>query len=329
MSEDIFVAKSRPADALVGPLHTITYVTADLDGLHQTLTAGLEQQVGDSLDAAHCRASTDYLGLGECGDWSARCYLGPGDVRNVQIRTIAVTQQQAVVRPSVLGDYLGGLSIGFPMANIAERDQRMADIGVKSTVGLKELEFAGPNGEVYVSGEIHFPAAENVFLLGVQRPGVFVPVGPIDGDIGAAAYSARCTKDADALVAFFTQALGFECRRDMAMTVGDNSGLRQKEGTPERFIQLFAPGANTGYLVLLEHGDAAIPSPAPTQGPPSRGMVMWSFPTSDLDEVISRAQKHGATIRQPAQRRSSPFLPHARTAIVDDPNGFPLEFFQT
>ncbi|MFK7889108.1 MAG: VOC family protein [Gammaproteobacteria bacterium] len=103
---------------------------------------------------------------------------------------------------------------------------------------------------------------------------------------------------------------------------------RIREGTSERFIQLFAPGANTGYLVLLDHGDAAITSPAPTYGPPSRGVVMWSFPTTDLNEVLARTQKHGARLLQEPARRESPFLPDARTAIVEDPNGFPLEFFE-
>lgn len=49
MSGDIFVPSSKPEDALVGPLHTITYITADKSALQQMLCDGMDLERSDWL----------------------------------------------------------------------------------------------------------------------------------------------------------------------------------------------------------------------------------------------------------------------------------------
>lgn len=332
MSQDMFVPKSAPEDARVGPLHTVTYVTADREKVERLLTEGMGLTATDWFvpDAQTRAALAGYLGIPGDVDWQACAFNRTDAGRNVQVRVIHVPADMPQVRPTVDGRWLGGLSIGFPMADIEAREAVMAGIGVKSSVGLKEMAFPNPMGGEYISGEIHFMCPENIFMLGVRRPSVFVPVGPMDSSSGkgAAAYSARCVTETDRLMGFFRDVLGYEIRRDTVLTVSGRSGLRLNEGQSERFIQAFAPGAATGYLVFLDHADATMHSPAPGYGPPGRGVAMWSFRSARLDVVYAAAVEHGVQVIHPPGAVHSPFLRNSRALLMRDPGGFLIEVFE-
>lgn len=329
MSEDIFVPESRPEDALVKQLHTVTYVTADKAGVERAFVEGYGLDSSDWFEpsAEEYAALNPYFGFANADTWEACAFFKKGDGANVQIRVIHVHQDAPIVRPELDGFFIGGATVSFPMEDIAAHEKTMAGIGMKSTIGIKEMEFTGPSGEVYISAEIIYPAPENVYLLGVKRPEIFVPVGPLDPStgIGGAAYSARNCERTDEIIEFLQGVLGFEIRRDVMFTVGAISALLMPEGTEERFVQAFAPGAQTGYLVFMDHGECNRPSPAPTLGPPCRGIVMWSFMTEDLDEVHARAQAAGTKILSAPGDLNSPFLPTQRTLLLEDPDGFPIE----
>lgn len=332
MTADIFVAQSSPEDAIVGPLKTITYVTSDAAGTHQLFTSGMDMEASDWMVPAgeEKERLSAYFGLSAGEDWRARSYSRSGAAENLQIRIILVGDHYPQVRPKINGAYLGGLSIGFPMADTDAREAQMTKAGFPSIIGVKRLEFASPSGETYVSEEVHFTGPENIYVLGVKRPDIFVPVGPLDGqiDVGAPAYSAICVDDCDAAKSFYSDVLGYEFRRDMAMTVGGTSGLDLREGSDERFIQAFAPGANTGYLVFLDHGeDRRVLHPKPNFGPPSRGLTMWSFPSKDLAQVHERALAYGAEVMSGPSASGSPFLPSTETLMLRDPSGYPVEIY--
>jgi catechol 2,3-dioxygenase-like lactoylglutathione lyase family enzyme len=254
-----------------------------------------------------------------------------GDGANVRVRVIHIADDVPEVRPEYLGLYAGGATLSFPMNDLRAHEERMNAIGISSTIGVKEMDFTSPAGEVYTSAEIVYKAPDHAFLMGVTRPDIFVPTGPIDPatGIGGPSYSARCLVNAQATMEFFRDVLGFEVRRDTVFEVGERSALLMPEGTRERFIQCFAPGSQTGYLVLMDHHEATIPSPAPGFGPPNRGIVMWSFLTSDFAEVKSRIAEAGLTMLQNEAERSSPGLPTGRTIIIEDPDGFPTEICET
>jgi len=122
--------------------------------------------------------------------------------------------------------------------------------------------------------------------------------------------------------------MGFEIRRDVVFPIGDVSAMLLPNGSEERFIQAFAPGASTGYLVLMDHGADNKPSHAPTLGPPQRGIVMWSFRTKDMDEFIRRVEAQNVPIVQPLTEMNVPGLGPVKSIIVNDPGGFPMEIYQ-
>ncbi len=329
--EDIFVPKSRPEDALVKQLHTVTYATAEPDRLRQILSEGFGLNPADELPHGdtHPASVSEHLGFSTSDAWGATILRKEGVGQNVQVRVLSVDTAQPQVRRDHSGRDLGVVTLSFPMKDLQAHEQHMTGLDVESTIGVKEMEFASPDGETYISAEILYKAPENVLLLGVKRPDVFVPVGPIDENtgLGGPAYSARCVADPDRMLQVLKDVMGFEIRRDAVFTIGERSGLMLPEGTQERFIQAFAPGAGTGYVILMDHFDVARQPAAPT-APPSRGLVMWSFETVDLDEVVGRAEKQGLKILSPPARVASPGLPASRVAVIEDPEGFPLEFFE-
>ena len=330
---DIFVAESSPEDALVGPLNVITYVTSDPEQATKLLTEGLKLKASDWYhpEGETKKAQSSYFGIDDGEDWKACTFYRDDNGANMQVRLIAVGDTNPQIRPAIDGSYVGGLSIGFPLVNTEGHEERLTALGFPSVVGVKSLEFSSPTGEKYVSQEVHFPGPENIYILGVKRPEIFVPVGPLNDEdqIGAPAYSAQCVADCDATMEFYRDILGYEIRRDMSMSVGNNSGLLLREGSDERFIQAFAPGSSSGYLVFLDHGDdRKIAETNGHFGPPNRGVAMWSFPSDNLKEVRARALAGNVKILNDIAEIDSPFIGKQKTIVLADPGGYPLEIYQ-
>ncbi|MEE4210171.1 MAG: VOC family protein [Parvularcula sp.] len=323
--QDIFVPESAPGDALVSPLHTVTYVTASPGLLERALIGGYDLTAGGWNSPG--REIKEYLGFRADHDLKINIFAKEGEGANIKVRVIHIADKVPEVRPEYLGLYTGGTTLSFPMEDLRAHEKRMNAIGVESTIGVKEMDFTSPKGEVYTSAEIVYKAPDHAFLMGVTRPDIFVPTGPIDPStgIGGPSYSARCLGNAQETLEFFRDVLGFEVRRDVVFEVGERSALLMPEGTRERFIQCFAPGSQTGYCVLMDHHEATIPSPAPGFGPPNRGIVMWSFLARDFDEVKRRIADARIVILQREAGRSSPGLPSGRTMVIEDPDGFPIE----
>lgn len=331
MTEDIFVPRSTPADALVGPLHTVTYTTADKMGVEKAFCEGYGLACSGwvSPQSRDLGTLNAYYGMLPDHSWEHACFNRGGASRNIQIRVFHTGSDAPAIRPQYDGLYHGGATISFPMVDLKSHAQSMASLGFASAVGVKEMEFQSPTGEVYISAEIVYEGPDNIFLLGVTRPPIFLPVGPIDADagIGGAAYSARCTHNTDATIQFLQQVMGYEIRRDVEFVVGEKSAINLPEGTTERFVQAFAPGSSTGYLVLMDHGGATKPTPAPGHAPPNRGIGIWSFPTQDIDEVYKSALNHSIEVLQPPAYRASPGLPDTVTLLMRDPDELLIEVF--
>lgn len=332
MSPDIFVPQSSPDDALVGQLHMVTYITADKQTVEKIFTEGygLERSEWQRPIAGELADMNSYLGFDASHSWECCVFNKSGIGANVQIRVIAVDQQVSQVRPAYDGLYAGGATISFPIEDLHAHERHMASLGVESTIGVKEMEFTSPTGETYISAEIVYKAPENIFVMGVVRPDIFVPVGPVDPatGMGGSAYSARCITATEEMLDFLRNILGFEIRRDVEFTVGERSALLMPEGTTERFIQAFSPGSATGYMVLMDHHKATKISSARGYGPPNRGIGIWSFGTKNIDAVHRRAVEAGIEVFQSPAIYHIPCLPESKSMILIDPDGFSIEIFE-
>ncbi len=333
MAEDIFVPTSSPDDAIVGPLNTVTYITTNKGGTERALLEGYQLDASGwwQPDDADFETLNPYFGFAPEQRWESCLFFKHGAGANGQVRVIHVDAGVPQERPELDGFYTGGVTISFPMDDLRVHEKAMAKIGMRSTMGVKEMEFAGAGGETYVSAEIVYPAPENVYFLGVRRPEIFVPVGPVDPatGIGGLAYSARNSADSEKIVDFLRAVLGYEIRRDVEFTVGAESALLMPEGARERFIQAFAPGASTGYVVIMDHFENTRTAGLPSLGAPARGIAMWSFAAPDLAVVQARAEAAGTSVLAAPAAFASPHLKAQRTLLLADPDGFPIEVFES
>ena len=332
MSQDIFVPTSSPDDALVEQLHTVTFITADKDATERAFVQGygLESSGWARPDSAEATKLKSYFGFDADNDFEVCCYSKSGIGSNIQIRAICTDTSVPQSRPEYDGLLVGGATISFPKPDLHEHEKQMMAAGFKSTIGVKEMEFESPTGEVYISAETIYYGPENAYLLAVKRPDIFVPVGPMDPDsgVGGAAYSARCVDNSEEILAFIKDVLKFEIRRDVSFEIGDKSALLLPKGANERFIQAFAPGSSTAYIVIMDHGEHNKTSSTEKLGSPSRGIAMWSFRATDLDEVHRRAIASNTKILSGPEHFESPFLGSKRTLLLEDPGGFPIEVFE-
>jgi catechol 2,3-dioxygenase-like lactoylglutathione lyase family enzyme len=208
--------------------------------------------------------------------------------------------------------------------------RRGEKLGIGTTAGITSVEFRRPDGSPYDALETHFKAPDEVYGLGVSRPEDLPAVGPIEPGrtIGGPAYSAMVVNHADDDIAFWTDGLGLEKRRDVDLTSsGPAGGLGLEPGTVMRFVQLYVPDSESGYLVMLDFRDQGQP-PAITPRPPNRGVVMWSFPTTDLDAALRNAgDAGGEPVTGPIEIEDAR---HGltRAASVKTPHGFLVELLE-
>jgi catechol 2,3-dioxygenase-like lactoylglutathione lyase family enzyme len=121
--------------------------------------------------------------------------------------------------------------------------------------------------------------------------------------MGGPAYSAIVVPDAAREIEFYAGVLGWEARQNIVLTTsGPSGGLGLDEGTQFRFVQLFAPGATTGYICLLDMLEVARANPVAPRLP-NRGLVMWSFGTRAFDAVEQRVREAATHERLCSQPR--------------------------
>jgi hypothetical protein len=176
------------------------------------------------------------------------------------------------------------------------------------------------DGSTYDVQEIHYQGPDGVLVLGIDR-GDMAPVGPIDAGsgIGGPAYASFVVENLPATEAILKGVLRYEKRRDAVFTsAGPKGGLGLESGQRFAFQQWYAPGARTGYLVVMKMLDRPV-SPPQRGGFTRRGIAMLGFDAADLGAVALRAHEVGARIvAKPT--KSAPSL------IVALPDGFLIEF---
>lgn len=319
----------------VGSMLMVTHVTGEAAAtrhFYHDMMAMADASHRVTTTAGQARQRTLW-GLGVEARWTEQLFERPGLPQVPRVRVLAMEAPGDLVRPGMEVLREGGLSVGFAVRNRAEMEHCVARgeaLGIGTTAGITTIEFRRPDGSPYEALETHFRAPDDVYGLGVGRPEDLPPVGPIEPGqkIGGPAYSAQVVNHADDEVAFYRDVLGFEVRRDVDLTSsGPAGGLGLAAGTVMRFLQLYAPGTETGYLVMLDFRDRGLPNPAAIR-PPARGVAMWTFPTDDLDAVLARSRDHGvATFAGPLALESAWLGPH-RAATVLTPHGFLVELVE-
>ncbi len=327
-NSDPMAPRPGATPTLCGPLECVTIVTNDAASVTAFLTQAMRLHpvaIDPDPSGVQQRRGRELWGLAPDASWRELRFVGPEGEHGAAVRVLVMDGGE-LIRPDMESRLTGGLSIGFPAASLEDTLARVTALGFESTAGIVRLTITRPDGSSYVSGEVLFRGPEQIYMLAVGRPADMTPVGPIDAGtgMGGPAYSAVVVPDATREIAFYREILGWEARQDIVLTTsGPAGGLGLEAGTQFRFVQLFAPGAATRYLCLLDMMAVGRTNPVAPRLP-NRGVAMWTFGTRAFDAVTQRvraAAQRGELCSQP--RFSSGHGPRALTVL--SPAGLMIE----
>jgi catechol 2,3-dioxygenase-like lactoylglutathione lyase family enzyme len=316
----------------IGPLHTVTLVTRDVVAALRFYRDAMGLRARGPLvvpEATRRRERQLWAIPPEIG-WDLYLLDRPSVPGTAQVRLLGLDRETTPVRDGWDPRQLGPFTLGFPTLDAAAWDRALRDGGFRSLSGLEQSAIPRPDGSRYRIEEVIFNAPDFVQAVVIARLDGMPPLGPINpaSGRGGPVYSAQIVERSDEVLRFYTE-LGFELRADREWTsAGSRGALGVPDGTRFRFTMLYAPGASSGHLLFLDYRNLT-PRPAAAQPrPPSRGLVMWSFPVRDLRALSARLRAGAAPIVGEANAFTSPELGRHRALTVLAPNGFLVELFE-
>lgn len=294
-SADPFAIQPDPDAALVGQLRGVTLVTSDADSAIRFFTKAMQMRLvlDATPDESKAAQQRRLWNLPAQKTWRELHFGRPAVPDAIEVRVLVMAGGDPI-RPDMQPRLQGGLSLGFPVADQKRVEQDVGAFGVRSTAGIVSMTMPRGDGTKYLVQESHYRGPEELYALGVWREPPLASVGPIEPGlmIGGPSYSGMVVVNSDREVEFYRQVLGWEVRRDIELTAsGPGGGLALPVGTRYRFLQLFAPGTVTGYLVMLDFRKDSLANPV-TPRAPNRGLVGWTFRTRDLDTVLARVDAY-------------------------------------
>jgi catechol 2,3-dioxygenase-like lactoylglutathione lyase family enzyme len=327
---------------MAGPLRMVTLVTADLDACRRFYVGVLEMRelgtvgTAEELDALFA-LQTELWGLPAGLRWRIAHFTSAGLSGVPVLRVLEFDRPGPLIRPGFDVRLEGGVAVGFAIRDLALAERVATDKGFEVAAHATSVPVHRSDGTSHLVTESVFRAPDEVYAFGIARDAPLPPVGPIAPgfNVGGPSYSSVVAGDSQAVVDFLAGVLDFQVVHDYVMQ-GDEPEdvLNLPASSRMRFVQLYARGASSGYLVVVEFPDDGRPNPVPL-GPPSRGVTMWSFRVRDLDVALERVRAFtargaaaGATavIAGPLQV-PMPFGVQ-RVASVRLPNGFMIELME-
>lgn len=334
---DSLSPKTARADALALPLQTVTLSTASLEQtrLFYVDGMGLTLKGPVAVPEAVKRQQRALWAIPDAIDWQEYHLTRPGATVSgrpaMSVRVLHLDTPTPAIHASWNARSLGGFSMGFPNRQQPALDARIRRLGFGALNALEVYDVPRTDGSPYTIHETIFNAPDFVHAVGIDRVGM-LPLGAVDTvtGLGGPGYSAQVVDDSDTVLAFYTNVLGLELRRDAVwQSAGEDGAMALPNGTAFRFSIVFAKGYGPGgHMLFVDYtGDEAIAGNAPPRVP-NRGIGMWSFPVTDLAEVSRRATAFGATIVHEPTSIEDPLHGPIRAMTVLAPNGFLVELFE-
>ena len=332
-SNDLLAAESKVEDALAGPLHTVTVATTSLEESLLFYRDGLGLQVEGPIDLSRkVKARQRALwGIPKTIDWELYFFSRQGVAEAATIRLLVLDTPT----PSIHSDWsalaLGPFSMGFPNTVQTALDAKMRRLGFGALNELEKYNLPRRDGTEYPMLETIFNGPDFVHAVGIYRGGDMMQLGPVEENsgMGGPAYSALVVEDSDAMIDFLVDVLGLELRSDrMFKSAGSKGALNVPDGTVFRFSIIYSKGATTGHLLLVDYQNQEPVDNGVAPRLPNRGIGMWTFPVSDLQQVLSNAAEAGIKPYAKPVELNTPTTGKSQVATFLAPNGFLIEVFE-
>jgi catechol 2,3-dioxygenase-like lactoylglutathione lyase family enzyme len=323
-TEDALAPTGGDKTALTRPLHTVTLITADWPAIRKLYHDGLGLTVSGPIepDADLRSTQTSLWGMLDGLGWELYLLTRPEAPGTIQLRVLVVDRETPSPRRSWDRQEPGPYGMGFPTVDVVAWDSELRSIGFeRATPEIEVFDVARPDGSTYPVHESSFYGPEFLRTILISRKGGMAQVGVYDAASGRGGpvYAAQIVEDADAMIGFFTEVLDLEVRSDREWL---------EYAVPFRFSTIHAKGARTGHVNLVEYAaEHQRPATGIPPRPPARGMSIWTFPVTDVDEIERRARRHGTAIVAGPVQYTSPSLGQHRAMTLRAPNGFLVEVF--
>ena len=325
---DPMLPTSSSADAITSPLAAVTVLTHDLSASKAFYEGALAMTASAiSLSPEETEGLKQHWALNDLDTIEGFIFSSPGAPGSGIVRVLKAPPGMPSGRPELSSRYSGPLGFGFPDTDMPTRLSEVEGRGFASTVGIKRMNFPRADGSEYTVSEVHFIAPDDTLVLGVDRGG-YNQIGPIDANtgIGGVAYSSFMVDSIEDSSRFFREVLGYELRREMAFKSSGQGMPDTRKGESIAFLQWFAPGATTGYLVMMELLDGGKKAYEPP-GMASSGLSMWSFTTDSLDLIRSQWQAYSGHAGTVFEGRLPPFG-EVRAITITSPSGIAIEVIE-
>lgn len=334
---DSLSPRTERSAALAMPLQTVTLATASLeqirlfyvDGMGMTLTGPIDTSEEVQAQQKNLWGITDNIEFQEYH--LTRPEASVGDRPAMSIRVLILSQPTPTVHSSWNARSLGGFSMGFPNKKQLDLDAHIRQLGFGALNEIEVYDVPRTDGSMYTIQETIFNGPDFVHAVGIDRLGM-VPLGAVDdaSKLGGPGYSAQVIDDGDHVLSFYTDVLGLELRRDSVWTsAGEDGAMALPNGTEFRFSILFAKGYGPGgHMLFVDFINIEGIEPNAPPRLPNRGIGMWSFPVTDLDEVEHRAREFGAEIIHTPTQIDDPLHGSIRAMTLLAPNEFLIEVFE-
>ncbi len=316
-------------DALTGYIHTATLCTTDMDEYRHFYGEVMKMQIDAvPLSDVEKTAQRSFWHIAEDIDYDLyHCYR-PTVPSLIQLRILHLKTTTPQIHRSYNSYELGSFSLGFPTSDAKGMDKRMKAYNVKAMAPMQLGEIVRADGVGHYLETI-YQGPDFLHCVGIERVNYtqLAPCDPADG-FGGPGYSAFVAKDSDAEVAFYTEVLGHNVVFDSVWEAADDGALGVKNGTPFRFTGIYAPGAKQNHFLLLDFKDGNMIDTGVQSCVPNRGLGMYTFHTSNINEVMNRAKAQNIKVLSEIQEVSDAISGDCLACLLETPNGLYIELFQ-
>jgi len=324
---DHLAPKAPSVPPMTSPLHTVTIITRDFDGLAKMYRDGLGLDIVGPMDIDPItRAKLNELwGFPVDMLWQMQLFRRTKVRSATQIRVLVTNRDTPAIRKSWNRQERGPYGMGFPSLDVIPWDAHVLGLGfTRSTEEVERFPLKASDGTGYEVREATFNGPEFLRSIAISRGGGMAQLGQVDPGTGrggpAYATLVLSKSEMDAVIGFFTDVLDFDVRSDREWTAYE---------IPFRFATVHAKGSDTGHVALAAYAPEHLaPGTGAAPRPPNRGMAIWSFRVESVAEIEKRARAKNMKPFADAVEVRVADLGHRRVQTYLAPNGFMIEVFE-
>ncbi|KAA1244925.1 VOC family protein [Aquimarina sp. RZ0] len=316
--------------ALTGYIHTATFCTENIDTYRHFYCDVMQMQM-DAIPLMEEEKNKQRAFWNISGDIDYdvyHCYRASVPSL-IQLRILHLKTSTPHIHNSYNSYELGSFSLGFPTSDAKAMDKHIQKCGIDAMAPMQLGDIENPDGTKRQYLETIYKGPDYLHCVGIERVNQkqLAPCDPNNG-FGGPGYSAFVAKDSDAEVEFYTTVLGHKIIFDSVWEAADDGALGVPNGTPFRFCGIYAVNSEQNHMLFLEFKDGNMIDTGVQSCIPNQGLGMWTFQTSDIDEVIKRAKTNNIKVHSGIQEVSDYILGDGKACLLETPNGFYVELFQ-